>query len=343
MSSPALAVAVLGDGLLADRITDCIGARAGLTVNARIRTGAPVLPGRTDCVVYVPSFAEIAAGAPATAIPGLLRAGYDVISTAPVDGHAPEPAIAGACRAGGSAFHATGAFQATIPARLIRSLTEVTRDIRRVELVEELDLTAGGVYPWSTPAELGIGTTETGCAVRGAALVDGYYVAGLQVLDEVLFGGAAARTAAPGRSVEVVTDSTGAVERVVVDRTLGPALSYRSVWSAATANRAPLRYRLTTTTDSAKGTANVRFKCTEGLHPADHLTCVNVVEAIRPLHERGPGTVHPDLASDRGDIAVPRGSGRAGSGLEEQVEPGEGVADHEQHEGELSGEPMGRR
>ncbi|WP_280398341.1 hypothetical protein [Nocardia carnea] len=286
MVSPTLAVAVLGDSPLADRIADRIDARAGLTVHARIHPGSPVPPPGTDCVAYIPSFAEIAADAPRTVVPGLLREGYDVISTAPVDGYAPDAAIAAACRAGGSAFHATGAFQAAIPGRLIRSLAEVTRGIRRVELVEELDLTASGVYPWETPAELGLGTADTGLPARSAALVDGYYAAGLRVLDETVFGGTATTTATPDRSVEVITDLTGSVQKVVVDRDLGPGLSYRSVWSAATANRAPLRYKLTTTTDSAKGTANVRFKCTEGLHPADHLTCVTVVEAIRPVHER---------------------------------------------------------
>ncbi|MGI5218551.1 hypothetical protein [Nocardia sp. CA-290969] len=289
MVSPTLAVAVLGDGPHADRIADRIGARADLTVNARLCPDSPVPPAGTHCVVYLPSFAEIAADAPRTVVPDLLRQGYDVVSTAPVNEYAPDPAIAAACRAGESAFHATGAFQATIPARLIRSLAEVTRGIRGVELVEELDFPGAGVYPWETPAELGLGTADAGLAARSAALVDGYYAAGLRVLDETVFGGAAAATATPDSSVEVVTDRDGSVGKVVVDRDLGPALSYRSVWSAATANRAPLRYRLTTTTDSAKGTANVRFKCTEGLHPADHLTCSNIVEAIRAVHERRAG------------------------------------------------------
>lgn len=284
MSSSPLTVAVVGAGLLAEPIADRIGARADLELTARLRE-API-PGGTGCIVYVPSFAEIAAAAPATLLPRLLRDGYDVISTAPQNSHGPESALADACLAGDSAFHATGAFQTTVPARLIRSITEVTRDIRRVELVEELDFTGTGVYPWGAPGEVGIGVGDAAVATRAAALVDGYYTAGLRVLDEAVFDSTTGATVTPARTVDVVTGSTGTVEKVIVDRALGPALSYRSVWSAATANRAPLRYRLTTTTDMAEGTANVRFKCMAGVHPADHLTCVNAVEAIRPVHER---------------------------------------------------------
>lgn len=295
MSSSSLPVAVLGTGLLAGPIADRIGARADLTVSARL-SGSQAPPAGTACVVYVPSFAEIAADVPAEVLPRLLRAGYDVISTAPQNAHGPQSELADACRAGNTTFHATGAFQTTIPARLIRSLAEVTRDIRRVELVEELDFSGTGVHPWGGPAETGIGGTDTALAATAAALVEGYYTAGLHVLDEAVFGSATARTEIPSTSVEVVTDSGGAIEKVIVDRDLGPALSYRSVWSAATADRAPLRYRLTTTTDIAKGTANVRFKCMAGVHPADHLTCVNAVEAIRPVHEQAAGTAQRDLS-----------------------------------------------
>ncbi|MEU1981250.1 hypothetical protein [Nocardia sp. NPDC019395] len=307
MSSPALTVAVLGAGLLGDRIADRIGARPGLELAARI-PDSPTPPAGTTCVVYVPSFTEITAGAPEAVLPQLLRAGYDVISTAPFDGDVPAPELHEACTAGDSTFHATGAFQATIPARLIRSLTEVTRGIRRVELVEELDLTGTGVYPWGAVGETGIGAADTAAAAACAGAVDGYYTAGLRVLDEVAFAGTAGDAAVPSRTVDVVTGDDGTVEKVIVERELGPSLSYRSIWKAATTDRAPLRYRLTTTTDSAKGTANVRFRCTEGLHPADHLTCVNVVEAIGPVRTRAAGISHRDL-SITGLVAGDRLSG----------------------------------
>ncbi|WP_328395693.1 hypothetical protein [Nocardia sp. NBC_00416] len=295
MSSPTLTVAVLGAGLLADRIAERIGARADLEVTARLSTSqAP--PEAVNCVVYVPAFAEIAAQTPNTVLPRLLRDGHDVISTAPLDGHVPPAELLDACRTGNSTFHATGAFQATIPARLIRSLTEVTRGIRRVELIEELDLPATGVYPWDTQCDTGIGSADAAAATAGAAAVDGYYAAGLRVLDDAVFQSAAGIAASPSRTVDVVTNGSGTVQKVIVDRDLGPGLSYRSVWTTATADRAPLRYQLVTTTDTAKGTANVRFRFTDGLHPADHLTCVNVVEAVRPVHEHGPGIAHRDLS-----------------------------------------------
>ncbi|MGW1737578.1 hypothetical protein ACWCPQ_02085 [Nocardia sp. NPDC001965] len=298
MSTPTLAVAVLGAGPLADRITDRIRARADLEVSARTEA-AQSPPAGTACVVYLPSFAEIAAGAPEDVLPRLLREGFDVVSTAPLDGHLPPAELLDACRAGRSTFHATGAFQATIPARLIRSLTEVTRGIRRVELIEELDFPETGVYPWGTRHDIGIGAVGPETATAGAAAVDGYYAAGLRVLDDAVFHSAAGTAATPSRTVEVVTNDSGTVQKVIVDRDLGPGLSYRSIWTTADTDRAPLRYQLVTTTDTAKGTANVRFRFTDGLHPADHLTCVNVIEAVRPVHDHGPGIAHRDLSITR--------------------------------------------
>lgn len=298
MSSPTLAVAVLGAGPFADRIADRIRARPHLEVSARSET-AQSPPEGTACVVYVPTFAEIAADTPSRVLPELLSDGYDVISTAPLDGHVAPAALLDACRTGHSTFHATGAFQATIPARLIRSLTEVTRGIRRVELIEELDFPETGVYPWGSRHDIGIGTTGSETAVAGAAAVDGYYAAGLRVLDDAVFHSAAGTTASPSSTVQVMNDASGAVQKVVVDRELGPGLSYRSIWTTTTEDRAPLRYQLITTTDTARGTANVRFRFTDGLHPADHLTCVNIIEALRPVHEHGPGIAHRDLSITR--------------------------------------------
>ncbi len=68
MSSPTLAVAVLGAGLLAGPIADRIDARPDLELTAR-SADARVLPAGTGSVVYVPSLAEIAAAAPAAIQP----------------------------------------------------------------------------------------------------------------------------------------------------------------------------------------------------------------------------------------------------------------------------------
>ncbi|MGK8523035.1 hypothetical protein ACRS6B_16395 [Nocardia asteroides] len=298
MTAPTLAVAVLGAGPLADRIAERITARADLAVTARLSSSSTPPPG-TDCVVYLPSFTEITADAPKTVLPRLLRDGYDVVSTAPLDGQLPRAELLDACRAGDSTFHATAAFQATIAARLVRSLAEVTRGVRRLELVEKLDLPGTGVYPWDTRRDVGLGTTGTDSARAGAAAVDGYYAAGLGVLHDAVFGSGAAAAATPSRSVDVITDDSGTIEKVIVERHLGPELSYRSIWTASSANRAPLRYQLITTTGTAKGTTDIQFRFTGGLHPADHLTCVNVMDALHPIHEHGPGIAERDLSITR--------------------------------------------
>lgn len=59
------------------------------------------------------------------------------------------------------------------------------------------------------------------------------------------------------------------------------------------------RVKLITTTDTAKGTAHFRFRRTDGLHSADHLTCVNAVDAIRPVHSHDPGVARRDLSITR--------------------------------------------
>ncbi|WP_174184336.1 hypothetical protein [Nocardia barduliensis] len=168
-----------------------------------------------------------------------------------------------------------------------------------MELVEELGLPGTAVYPWTTIGDIGIGTTQTDTAAAAAAAVDGYYVAGLRVLRDALFPHATGTSASPDSSVEVITGDTGTVEKVVVERNLGPELSYRSIWTSDTADRVPLRYQLIMTTATAKATATVQFRFTDGLHPADHLTGVNVVDALRPIHEHGPGIAHRDLSITR--------------------------------------------
>ncbi|MEU2105175.1 MULTISPECIES: hypothetical protein [unclassified Nocardia] len=298
MSSPTLPVAVLGTGPLAQRIAERIEQRPDLAVTGRVgATQAP--PEGTKSVVFVPAFAEITTDIWKDVVPQLLGDGYDVISTAPRDGRVSHADILAACRAGRSTFHATGGFQATIPARLVRSLAEVTRGIRRLELVEELDLPETGVYPWETLRDTGIGTTATDAPAIAAAAVDGYYAAGLRVLHDAVFPGSAEPATSPSTSVDVITDDSGTVEKVIVERDLGSQLSYRSIWTAAVADVAPLRYRLVTTTDTAKGTAGLRFRFTDGLHPADHLSCVQALDAIRPIYEHGPGIARRDLSITR--------------------------------------------
>lgn len=296
MSPHRIRVTVHGDGRAADRITDRVAARADLTLVART-TGAEQPPTGTDCVVYLPGAAESAADAPGTAVPRLLRAGHDVVTALPLDEQLPVADILAACRAGSSTFHACAGFQSAMAVRMARTLAAVTRDIRRVELIEEVRFPEDGVYPWGTLAGTGLGASDSAAAVAAAQAVGGYYEAGLRVLDEAVFDGAGAEGAeSSATAVDVETGEDGRVARVSVHRDLGGQLGYHSIWTRAEPEGVPLRYRLVTATDSASGTATVEFRFSDGLHPGDHLTGVGVLDALRSVHESEPGIARRDLA-----------------------------------------------
>ncbi|MGW4368334.1 hypothetical protein ACWEKT_22085 [Nocardia takedensis] len=285
MSSHTLTVALVGAGPVVDRLAERIDARPDLRLVARTAaTERP--PAGTDVVVYVPTPAELAADAPREILTRLLRDGHDVVSTLPAGGPT-RAALREACAAGESTYHATGAFQSAIGIRSARSLSEVTRDIRRVDLVEELVFPTSAVHPWDTLGDNGI-------SAAAADAVADWYEAGLRVLDEAVFAGAAGADTVVRSEIEVIAGADGAVEKVVVDRELGPRLGYRSVWTVADEVDVPLRYRLTTSTPAGRGTATIEFRFAGGLHPADHLTCVGVLDALRPVHDAEPGIAHRD-------------------------------------------------
>ncbi|MEV0709551.1 hypothetical protein [Nocardia aurea] len=289
-----VAVAVFGTGPVADRLVAGVDRRPDLRSTGRT-TSAPAVPEGTACVLYVPTLAEIATDAPKDVVPRLLRDGYDVVSALPPGADLPVTDLREACRAGDSTFHATGGFQTAIATRILRSLSEVTTDIRRIELEEELELPAAGVYPWNTLGDIGIGGTEVAARSAVAAVAD-YYEAGLHALEDAVFAGAGDPEARPVVTVEVRVDDAGTVEKVTVDRALGPRIGYRSTWSARTTDDPPLRYRLVTSTDTAKGATTLRFDAGQGVHPADHLTCVGLLDAVRPIHDSAQGIAHRDLS-----------------------------------------------
>ena len=322
MSTARIRVTVHGDGAVADRIAERAGARPDLALVART-SGAEQPPSGTDCVIYAPAASEIAADAPKTAVPNLLRAGFDVVTTLPLDERLPEADILDACRAGESTFHASAGFQSAVAIRVVRTVAEVTRDIRRVELIEELRVPESGVYPWGSRAETGLGTSDGAAAEAAARSVAGYYEAGLRILDEAVFG-----DAAPGGaitvSVEAELGESGTVERIGVRRELSERIGYHSIWTAAEPaeapeaaaagaeapgaeapgaeaaeadlDRPPLRYRLVSATDGASGATTVDFRFISGLHPADHLTVVDALDALRSVAESEPGIARRDLA-----------------------------------------------
>lgn len=292
MSTHRIRVTVHGEGPLADRMADRVEARADLTLVART-AGTEQPPTGTECVIYLPGAEEPAAAT--TAVPHLLRAGYDVVTSLPLDERLPEADILDACRAGSSTFHASAGFQSAVAGRMARTLAEVTRDIRRVELIEEVRFPDSGVYPWDSLAGTGLGATDSEAAIAAVRAVTGYYEAGLHVLDEAVFAGAgAAENVATAVDIEI--GDAGQVERVSVHRDLGAQVGYHSIWTRAEPDSVPLRYRLATTTDSASGTATVEFRFTDGLHPGDHLTGVGVLDALRSVNESEPGIARRDLS-----------------------------------------------
>ncbi|MEU4650522.1 hypothetical protein [Nocardia fluminea] len=240
MTSP-LPVAVLGAGPLADRIA-----------------------GHLDIAVAPPFSAAVVVHltADVDAVVAHLGAGRDVVTALPLEA-LPLDEVRGACRNGSSTLHATGGFQSAVAARLTRSLAAATREITRIELIEELELPDNGVYPWNTVPEV---------------MVPGYYFSGLRVLEDAAFTGS--RSDTPERVGEVYT--------------LGDRITYRSIRTRGT-GAVVLRYRLVTTTAAGTATATVDFHPTDGVHPADHLTLVELVKALGPVHASEPGIVLRDL------------------------------------------------
>jgi len=188
------------------------------------------------CVIYIPGSSDDATDQ----VMSFLNAGIDTICTAPLDAFTRADLLE-ACKAGGSTFHATGGFHTVLVTRFSRAFSRISRNIRRVELTEEVD---------------GIDTSFSDSAHQNALRVLGEAV---PESDDVRF---------ESISQDIATDS------------------------------ALLRYRLTTTTDDAVGHATIRFNSGSGVHPADHLTCVGVLDAIRPVHESAPGILHNELGID---------------------------------------------
>ncbi|WP_040863232.1 hypothetical protein [Nocardia niigatensis] len=221
-----------------------------------------------DVVVVEPSSAAavIHLSADISEIPLQLGAGRNVVTALPLDA-LPLDEIRDACRSGSSTLHATGGFQSAVAARLTRSLAAAAGEITRIELFEEIDLPDDTVYPWNTvPADA----------------LPAFYFAGLRVLEDAAF--ADVRSEAP----IVDTEESGAVH------TLADRISYRSTRTRGI-GAVPLRYRLVTTTAAGTGTATVDFHPTDGVHPADQLTFVELLNSVRPIHAGKPGIMLREL------------------------------------------------
>lgn len=287
MGKSRIVVALFGSGIVADRLAVRLRARKDLRLVATEAAGPGAagteVPAGTDCIVYLPADGELADGSAAARITGWLRAGCDVVSTAPPEALSGADLI-GACRAGGATFHGTGGYPVRLVSRFNRAFAAITRNIRDVELVEERDVAA-------LPAD-------------DAQAVAGCYAAGLHTLADAVFLDPLAATPVVSTATRVPANAVArsrvgkapdAVEQLVVRRTLGEHLSYDSVWSCRAGSEVPLRYRLNAQSSDAIGHVTIEFHAGGGIDPADHLACGALLEAIRPVHESAPGILRHDL------------------------------------------------
>lgn len=327
MNPQRISVAILGSGRVADLLAQRIQARRDLSL-AAVQATNDTPPADTACVVYLPTSTELVNGSASTRVIALLQAGFNVVSTAPPaalfnadpTNSAPTNAeltnadLLGACRAGSSTFHGSGGFQSSLATRFNRAFAAITRNIRDVELIEELDIADLPVHPWASVADSGL-SGGAGDAAGGAAAdpqavtaralaVEGYYDAGLRTLSEAVFGNPrpedeisctaalARRDDTPKRGRSVAQASN---EQLVVRRSLGAQVAYDSIWTHRQGGTTPLRYQLNTATDDASGHVTLSFHAEGDTHPADHLTCIGLLSAIRPVVESAPGVLHHDL------------------------------------------------
>lgn len=94
-------------------------------------------------------------------------------------------------------------------------------------------------------------------------------------LARALLGDAVFRTGGPDKRAVLDTDSPG--------------------------TDAPLRWRLRTESDDARGNTQFTFRAgntPDAVHPAVHLTCRGILAAIAPVRDSAPGILHHDLGID---------------------------------------------
>lgn len=302
MSTQRITVAILGSGPVAELLAQRIGQHADLKLASALASTAEPAAG-TDCVLYLPTSAELETGAAASRISALLRAGFDVISTAPPLALGATDLL-GACRAGSATFHGTGGFQSSLITRFNRAFASITRNIRDVELIEELDVEEVPAHPWVSCTDCGLAEHDPQALNARAHAVEGFYDAGMHTLSEAVFRDEQPnakitfaairphRDELPQRGRAAAQDNA---EQVVVRRALGEHVAYDSVWTQRQGSATPLRYRLNTTSDDAVGHVTITFHAESSVRPADHLTCNGLLDAIRPVHASAPGILRQDL------------------------------------------------
>ena len=260
-------IAILGSGPLAELCAKKIKARSDLNVLSVDATSAT--PTEADCLIYLPSTEELTAGDASARILSLLQQGFNVVTPVPPEAMA-QPDLLAACKQGNATFHGSGGFQNSLPSRFNRAFSTITRDIRKVELTEEL------------PVEALDDTT--------AAKTDPYYQGALHTLAEAVFGDALATE----NGTSVVDDNSNQNE-LSVFRSLGDQVVYASKWTRPKDNSIPLRYRLRTVSDEATGITTITFNNDSDAAITDHLTCKSLLNAVTAATRSAPGILHHDL------------------------------------------------
>lgn len=285
MSTQRLSVAVLGSGKLADLMAQRIKARSDLALSCQVDS-ADKLTARASCVVYLPDNDALASGNALNQTCELLKAGRNVVTPVPAETLGKNELLA-ACKAGNSTFHGSGGFQSSLPVRFNRAFSTITRNISDIALVEELVVPASLELKVSKPDAVG-----------------GYYESGLHTLSEAIFLDRQPDTVVENKVSKVKPDSNpprmgnqgNTVAKTVVRRTLGEHASYDSVWMQSPDGDTPLRYHLHTRSEDAVGHCTIRFHSGDSeLHPAEHLTCKGLLDAIVPTQQQDAGILHHDL------------------------------------------------
>jgi len=282
MTALVIGVTLLGSGSVSELVAQRVNQRKDLKLLGVLDTSAQP-SSETQCVVYLPSVAELQAGA-AERIYALLKSGLNVVTTLPASALS-KAELMQACREGKSSFHGTGGFQCSLATRVNRAFASITRNIKEVELIEEM----------SVP--------DVAAAAENARMIESFYDSGIRYLAEAVFSDSQAHESVQCSEPTSPQDDQSPRQRNkaqapaqrVVQRNLGEHVIYDSIWTQAPASDVPLQYRLKTTSTDAIGHVTISFHAEGSVSPMDHLTSTGILEAIRPVFESAPGILHHEL------------------------------------------------
>lgn len=286
MNTATINVSISGSGPLATLLEKHINARPDLNL---------VNEDASQCVLHLPTVADVESGEAAKRITELLGRGQNVVSTAPVQS-INHTDLLGACRNGGASFHGTGGYQCSLISRFNRAFAAITRGISRVELAEDIAIESIPGFEFNADQEL----------EPQAASLQPYYENGLHTLHDAVFNANSPSmnnsTGDEILSITTLKESEDHAPRLAgapnshhikVQRTMGN-VAYDSVWRLD-ANKPALQYTLSTQSSDATGHVMLTFEQEGETHPVLHLTCKSLLDAVRAVTESKPGILHHNL------------------------------------------------